>query len=208
MDQHDVWERIGPSFHATRERTWNHVVSFLESLPPGRVLDLMCGNGRHMEAAVAAGHDSVGLDFSRPLCRFASLHAPAVAGDATALPFGSGSFDACTYVAGLHGIPEAQGRAKSLAELYRVLRPGGVAQVTVWWRAAPRFAALDSDGPVDVVIPWKAAGLDAQRAYHLYTEVSLEAVCVEAGFNVEIIAPVQVAAQSPDNLVAIVERPE
>ncbi len=201
VDQHGVWERIAQSFAETRQRPWPHVERFLHrTAKDARILDVMCGNGRHMKIA---RRDAIGLDFSRPLAAAASEHGPAVAGDATTMPFADGVFDAAVYVAGLHGIPDAADRAASLQELHRVLRPGAEAQVTVWFRDAPRFAAMDLPrGPADVTVPWRRNGMDEPRFYHLYTQPELQAACEAAGFEVLSIDPIAIAEAEPDNLVA------
>jgi tRNA (uracil-5-)-methyltransferase TRM9 len=204
-DQHRVWTAIADSFARTRQRPWPHVEEFLRSLPAGaRVLDLMAGNGRHGRLAAALGLDVVSLDWSQPLVR----QAPgAVAGDAVALPFADASFEAAVYAAGLHGLPTPQQRMASLRELHRVLRPGGRAQVTVWSREAPRFVALGlPPGPADVTVPWRADGHDAPRFYHLHTAQSLHDALAEAGFKVDAVDAVPLAADAPDNLVATVRR--
>jgi ubiquinone/menaquinone biosynthesis C-methylase UbiE len=206
-DQREVWTAIADSFDRTRARPWPHVVAFLESLPPAsRVLDLMCGNGRHARVAAEAAHHVVALDWSLPLVRRA--HGDRVLADATRLPLRDATFDACVFVAGLHGLPDPSQRAACLAELCRVLRAGGMAQVTVWARDAPRFrqAAGPADQPLDVEVPWRAAGHEAVRTYHLYTAASLRADLEAAGFVVERVAAVAIAAEEADNLVATVHR--
>ena len=205
VDQREVWTAIADSFDRTRARPWPHVVAFLEALPRGsRVLDLMAGNGRHAKAAVAAGHSVVALDWSRPL--LARSPGDRVLADAARLPLRTASFDACVFVAGLHGLPDAGQRAACLAELRSVLREGGRAQVTVWSRDAPRFraAAGPAGQPLDVEVPWRADGHDALRTYHLYTAGSLRAELEAAGFRVERVEAVAIAADEPDNLVAVV----
>ena len=158
----------------------------------------MCGNGRHLRPGM------VGLDWSRPLVAAAG---PAAAmGDATRLPFPDACFDAAICVAGLHGLPDPAGRAASLREMHRVLRPGGGAQVTVWSRDAPRFQGTAGDGPVDVVVPWRRDGHDVPRTYHLYTTGSLRAACEAAGFHVLAVQGVAIASDEADNLVATLRR--
>ena len=66
--------------------------------PGGRVLDLACGYGRHLERLRSAGYRSTGLDLSARLLRDAA-NRPGVAGslvrgDMRFLPFRDGAFDA------------------------------------------------------------------------------------------------------------------
>ncbi|MGB0653179.1 MAG: class I SAM-dependent methyltransferase [Thermoplasmatota archaeon] len=211
QDQHRVWETIAESFDATRQRPWSVVTEFLADLPPGqRLLDLMAGNGRHAALAKEAGHDAWWCDWSRPAARLAAGHlvGPVVVGDATALPFAGASFDACIYIAGLHGIPAPEGRVASLAELRRVLSPGGRALVTVWAREAPRFAEEGPPGePFDLVVPWRRDGHEEQRTYHLYTEAALRADLEAAGLLVERLWLAALGGKAGDNWCAIAVAP-
>lgn len=204
-DQHAVWEEIASSFDRSRTRTWDHVVDFLDALPEGaRVLDLMCGNGRHVPPALQRRLRVVGADWSRPLCRIVGQRhgVPVAVADATRLPFRDGAFDACIYVAGLHGLATGRDRRASLAEMRRVVRPGGRAQVTVWSRDAPRFCDRGERGqPLDVVLPWRSDGHDAPRRYHLYTPGSLQEDVIAAGLEVERTYEAQIISERPDNLV-------
>jgi ubiquinone/menaquinone biosynthesis C-methylase UbiE len=107
-------------------------------LRPGqRVLDLGCGEGRHVIAACALdGVDAVGLDLSlddlaTARQRMADFRAEIpkdaplfalLAGDALRLPFGDDSFDAVICSEVLEHIPNYRA---AIAEIYRVLKPGG-----------------------------------------------------------------------------------
>jgi tRNA (uracil-5-)-methyltransferase TRM9 len=198
VDQFKVWNRIASGFDATRQRTWPHVEAFIDSLPPAAgVLDLMCGNGRHLRPGI------IGVDWSEGLCQAASSAGEVVRGDAATLPFADDSFDASICVAALHGLPDSEARDASLRELRRVVKPGGLAQVTVWSRDAPRFATVEAPGATDVVVPWRRDGLDEHRTYHLYTKESLAAACQAAGWQVLEIPGVAIAAAEPDNLAAL-----
>ena len=204
-DQRRVWTAIATAFDRTRQKPWPHVAEFIRSLPPASlVLDLMAGNGRHARVAAEAAHHPVALDWSLPLVRRA--HGDRVLADATRIPLRDGSVDAAVYCAGLHGLPSGDGRAASLRELRRVLRPGGLAQVTVWSREAPRFAALGlPPGPADVAVPWKSGSLQEERHYHLYTAEALRADLEAVGFEVRSVTAVSIAEPN-DNLVAVVRR--
>jgi demethylmenaquinone methyltransferase / 2-methoxy-6-polyprenyl-1,4-benzoquinol methylase len=97
----------------------------------GRALDVATGTGE-LAFALAGRRASlvVGLDFTPGMLAAARTKADArgfeairfVAGDALALPFESSSFDAATVGFGLRNVADLP---LALAELCRVLRPGG-----------------------------------------------------------------------------------
>lgn len=107
-----------------------HAVASQADLRGGRVLDLGCGRGggaahvhRHLGPA-----ETVGCDVARPAVAFCRRVHAGVAGlhfhrgDAAALPFPAGRFDAVLNVESAHCYPD---RAAVFAEVFRVLRPGG-----------------------------------------------------------------------------------
>ncbi len=111
--------------------------------PGDRVLDLGCGGGRHAFEAARRGARVVALDTDQSeLDQVAAIFAamaeageiPAggsgitVLGDATRLPFPDGSFDSVIAAEVLEHLPADQ---IAMNEIARVLRPGGVAAVTV-----------------------------------------------------------------------------
>src|SRR5215472_14563493 len=111
--------------------------------PGDRLLDLGCGGGRHAFEAVRRGARVVAMDTDRgELDRVAAMFAgmaqageiPAgaaarvVPGDATCLPFADGTFDKVIAAEVLEHLPADQA---AMNEIARVLRPGGMAAVTV-----------------------------------------------------------------------------
>jgi SAM-dependent methyltransferase len=127
------YDRIADAYLANRRRDSADVkllVGFLERLPPGaRVLDAGCGAGQPIAALLAARVVTIGLDLSQAQVRLARAAVPAagfLCGDMATLPLASGSFDAvCSYYAIIHIARDRH--AAVLAELRRVLRPGGLA---------------------------------------------------------------------------------
>ena len=122
------------------------------SLRPGSVvLDVACGPGNftaHFGSVVGPGGLAIGLDASDAMLRKAveTNPAPSVAyvrGDAEKLPFADASFDAVSCFAALYLIADP---FATLAEIVRVLRPGGRVAIltsfaghTPLLRAATRF---------------------------------------------------------------------
>jgi SAM-dependent methyltransferase len=71
--------------------------------------------------------------------------------DPTALPFDDNSFSAATAIISLHHVPSAADQDRALAELHRVIRPGGVL-AGLNAIDGPHFRRLNSDGrsiPID-----------------------------------------------------------
>jgi SAM-dependent methyltransferase len=97
---------------------------------PAWVLDLGCGAGRTTGSLAALGYRVVGLDLSAGLLGEARrLHpgVPFVRADARVLPFAPAAFDAALFsYNGIDCIHPVAGRLACLAEVRRVLRPGGV----------------------------------------------------------------------------------
>jgi SAM-dependent methyltransferase len=92
------------------------------------VLELGCGAGTYVRALGKRGHAVVGLDYSLPSLGRAKAGDSAgvgryVGGSASSLPFGAGSFGAVMCIGVLQAL---QDPAAALAEIARVLRPGGV----------------------------------------------------------------------------------
>jgi len=111
--------------------------------PGERLLDLGCGGGRHAYEAYRRGArvvaaDLNGDDLADVRAMLGAMHEEGQAGptgaaqaircDATNLPFSDSAFDKVIAAEILEHVPADQ---RAMAEVARVLRPGGVAAVTV-----------------------------------------------------------------------------
>jgi SAM-dependent methyltransferase len=95
-----------------------------------RILDLGCGSGRNAVPLENAGYEVHGID-SAPesigICR-AFVQRPERFREASvaSLPYPADNFDAALDVGCLHMIPDSTSRETALAEIARVLKPGGL----------------------------------------------------------------------------------
>jgi ubiquinone/menaquinone biosynthesis C-methylase UbiE len=139
--------------------------------PGGRVLEIGCGPG-HLAIRMAAEHGLAvtGLDLDPAMIERAQANAadaPStnpepdfVVGDAAALPFADASFDAVVSTLSMHHWEDS---AAALAEIARVLRPGGQALIWDLGSSAPLHRHVGDpmehlhDAPLEIVSvrPWR-----------------------------------------------------
>ncbi|PZR51836.1 demethylmenaquinone methyltransferase [Xylanimonas oleitrophica] len=109
-----------------QDRRWRRLVREAVAAMPGeKVLDLAAGTGTSSEPFAEDGAIVVPSDISLGMLRVGKERRPDlpfVAGDATALPFADGAFDAVTISFGLRNVVDTEG---ALREMLRVVRPGG-----------------------------------------------------------------------------------
>lgn len=148
-----IYERLVERYESGQV-PWDHelpppeVIAVLQSLPPGRALDLGCGYGRASIYMAQHGWQVDGVDFVAQAVAEAERRADAagVAASATfhlhavtSLPFLSGPYDFAVDVGCLHNFDEEQISAYA-HELQRLLRPGGLYLL---------FAHLRNEGDVE-----------------------------------------------------------
>ncbi|HEV2955771.1 MAG TPA: methyltransferase domain-containing protein [Xanthobacteraceae bacterium] len=153
--EHASWQRVAADYGDTfAAATRGFVEPLLDAAGVGarmRVLDVCCGPGLVAGAAAARGAIAAGVDFSSAMFAIARAKEPRLEfsqGDAEALPHADGCFDAVVANFGVHHVPNP---AAALAEMHRVLAPGGRAAFTVWPRP-------------DRNVPWQLL-FDAIRAH-------------------------------------------
>jgi SAM-dependent methyltransferase len=167
--------------------------------PGARVADVACGPGALSFAAARLGARVSALDFSAAmvaLCRqqaeregVATLDAQV--GDGLSLPWPTGTFDAAFSMFGLIFFPD---RARGLAELLRVLKPGGRAVVSSW---------VPADGVPVLAEVWRILAAEIPELHHgrlrpvMGEPAVLRAELAEAGLAAVEVREIEHALEVP-----------
>lgn len=157
---------------------WRKKVARLLLPAPGRVLDLAAGTGDLTVALSRWGeHEVVSADFTYEMLHFGRAkvaggagRASQVAADALTLPFAGGSFDAVTVAFGIRNFAEPRG---GLAEIRRVLRPGGVAGILEFSKPRQPLSAFYSIYSRHI-LPRMGALITGRRDPYDYLPASVE----------------------------------
>lgn len=183
------YDKFAGHFDATRRQPWKEVTDFLWDLKtacdaprrPGdiRLLDIGCGNGRHLIEAEKRGLNAFGLDISRNLLKIAKrkARAPLILGNALKLPFKDGVFENALCIAVVHHFGTEKERKKCLEEMARVTRRSCI--VSVWAFEQEKFKGRKTQ---NIKLGWDGK---FPRFYHLFKEGELENLAKNAGLNVK-----------------------
>ncbi len=188
-----VWDEIAEGWYRLRRHSrFRHELREVARRWGGRrMLNIGCGHGADF-LPFREGFELWGADFSRRLLELGlpyqqdhGFHAALVQAEAGHLPFPENSFPWAIAVAVYHHIPGEEARGRAWAELYRVLRPGGEAFITVWNRGQPRFWLRGREA----LVPWRLPGRAVSRYHYLYTYRELKGALRGAGFEVVALFP-------------------
>ena len=130
--QSSFWDRVAS------EKRFSHPLKLgwlkRNAEQQARILDYGCGYGRTLAELSQSGFQNlVGVDFSAAMlarARAAVPHSALIRNDGQSLPFKDDCFDAVLLFAVLTCIPDNYDQRQLLAEVKRVLRPGGLLYVS------------------------------------------------------------------------------
>jgi ubiquinone/menaquinone biosynthesis methyltransferase len=126
-----------------QDRRWKERLVKLAGIEPGvQALDLACGTGDITFQLSANGARTIGLDITPRMVELAARKSSGQAprflvGDMMALPFEAARFDLVTTGYGIRNVPVLR---EAIAEIHRVLKPGGV------------FLSLDFNRPSSALV--------------------------------------------------------
>lgn len=168
-----------------RDRYWRREAVAEAKLPPGGLAVDVCTGTADVALELAKQFPSarsiVGVDFCLPMIRLAAEKVAREglagriglqAGSAEALPFDTDTFDAATVAFGIRNLVD---RKQGLAELNRVLRPGGRGIVLEFaMPEGPLFGRLYRFY-FHRVLPWLGGLISGDRAAYSYLPASVSA---------------------------------
>ncbi|EEC51757.1 predicted protein, partial [Phaeodactylum tricornutum CCAP 1055/1] len=191
---HAVYNAVATQWHHTRGRRgvlWPGATQFLQQLPPGSVVaDVGCGDGKYFPAIWEAGSYVIGK-----LRKHLSRRPAIMVADCMSVPFRDNSCDAAICIAVMHHLSTRERRVRCIAELVRIVKPGGLINIQAWameqeqgsrrkfatndvfvpFNAQPKYLQLTFNADFD-----ERKGLVVFKRYcHMYREGEMEQLVSE-----------------------------
>ena len=188
MEQKKVWDAIAEQWYHFRQKPFRDIAEELKKLSEkekGKILEIGCGNCRNLLVFAKKGFECYGLDFSEKMLEFAKLfcekHKIKVRlklGVAEKLPYQNNFFDYCLSISLLHHLETREERRKAVEEMFRVLKPNGLAFISVW-NLFPLSLFVKNK-----MVKWQKEGKVFYRYYYLFLPFELKNLLRKAGFKV------------------------
>lgn len=197
-DQEVVWNEIAGKWNEFREVPSPAVVGFLKD-KHGKILDLGCGSGRNFNA-MQKDVELYAVDFSEQMLIHAKnkaeclgLKADFVHSYSGKLSFKDNFFDSIICVAVLHCIPSKEERVNTIKEIYRTLKKGSTALISVWGKNSPRLKNKGKECFVSWTVKSEKTSrkgeqeIKQERYTYVYDLEELKQEVLDAGFKIENI---------------------
>lgn len=185
----ETYNAIAEGFSATRKSPWTEMLKPVGDVFGKSVLDVGCGNGRHLIELAKRASIAIGMDLSKNLIKMVKIRleklgltnkAMLVVADALFMPFRRASFDDIICIAVIHHIPTERLRRKAISEMVETLKDNGLVVVSAWYRWQRRLLPRLLSGVLmrlfgkvfefgDAYVPWGSKGKKYKRFYHLFT---------------------------------------
>ncbi|MBT3348976.1 class I SAM-dependent methyltransferase [bacterium] len=179
------YDKFAVDFSATRKNGWPEFDLLAPHISKmDRVLDLGCGNARLRKFLPVADGNYFGLDLSEKLLKIARDEFPRdhffLGSFEKTLPFGADNFEIVTAIASFHHLLSKKSQHQFFAEVFRVLKPGGILFLTTW--NLPRKFFWKNFGKKNWTIPFGAEKFP--RTYRKISPRELKSLAKKFGFSV------------------------
>jgi ubiquinone/menaquinone biosynthesis C-methylase UbiE len=196
--QKNVWDNIAEEWDKFKVVPAEHAINFLKG-KSGKVLDLGSGSGRNL-VKIKKGKMYL-VDFSEKMIELAKkkagkekIDAEFAVAEAKKLPFEDNFFDYAISTASLHCVEGKTNREKAVKELFRVLKKGGEAEISVWNKDTKWFR----NSPKERYVKWRDKGA---RYYYLFSPDEIYGLFEKAGFKI-------ISKEEPQrNITFIIKKP-
>ena len=191
----ETYDQIAPGWYNYRHHTrfQTELDGLAQRWQPGKLLNIGCAHGPDF-LPFRENFELHGIDISPVMLEMGTKYAAKydlpvnlVEANAIRLPYSDESFDCAIAIATYHHIDEKEKRQTAIYELYRILKPGGEAFITVWNRCQPRFWWRRKN----IRVPWRTSEKTLYRYYYLFSYGEMERLVKKAGL--------QILKSSPEN---------
>lgn len=170
-----TYDRVNRVLSFGVDSLWRKQV--VRRLPRGAILDLACGTGElALAIAEKEGVQVTGLDLSEGMLEVARRRTDGhgitlIHGDAQQLPLPEASFDATTIAFGIRNVPDVPA---ALAEMHRVLRPGGQALILEFSLPTNRLVRALHCFYLRHILPRVGGWISGDREAYRYLNTTIE----------------------------------
>lgn len=177
-----IWDKLAEKWNEYRKNPIKEVRDFLKNRK-GRVLDLGCGSGRNFvkNRGIIYGIDNSKkmLELARENAKKKNINIKLKKMAIENLNFPNKFFNSAICISVLQYLNKGD-RKKAEKELFRVLKPGGKALISVWSKNQERFRNKKKK----VEIPWKINRKPYKRKVYLYNKEELKKELENEGFKI------------------------
>jgi len=170
------YDRTNDILSAGNAPLWRYAtVKAVDPQPGERILDIAAGTGTSSIALTKTGATVVAVDFSAGMIAEGERRHPElefIEADAEKLPFKDNEFDAVTISFGLRNINDPRA---ALAEMYRVLKPGGRLVVTEFSKPPRAILRAGYQAYMKFVMPTVVKVASSNSEAYTYLNESIKA---------------------------------
>lgn len=187
----EAYNKIAHEFSSSRHYKWPWITDFYKDYvyktTKSLCLDVGCGNGRNIKEYQTNKCSIIGIDNSTEfinICQSQNLNCKLM--DMTCLKFDDNMFDYITVIASFHHLNNTDDRNKCLCEINRVLKPNGIALISVWSKKQPSKTKRTFDNYGDVQVPWKSSKTNkiVERYYYIFKIDEIFSLFKENNFEI------------------------